>query len=61
MKKIIVEVSDEFYEQLENLIHYTPFDTVEEYIIDSLNDMCKNSNFNEPNNLIHFEIIKVKG
>jgi len=50
--KIEIELSKEELQQLLNILDYTNYKTIEEYIYDSLNDLPKYSNFQEANNLL---------
>lgn len=55
MKNLNLEFSNEEWEQIENIIDYTDFENIVEYINYSLNQIPKYSNFNEPNNLQNIE------
>lgn len=50
--KIEIELTKEELQQLLNILDYTNYKTIEEYIYDSLNDLPKYSNFQEANNLL---------
>ncbi|MGA1941248.1 hypothetical protein [Arcobacter sp. YIC-310] len=52
MKTLRIHLTSEELEQLENILPYTSFNTLEEFIYDSLNDLPKYSNFHEANNLL---------
>ena len=55
METLIIKLSQEEIEQLDNLIQYSPYSTIEEYIYESLNDLHLQTNFQEANNLLNIE------
>lgn len=52
MKTIEIKLTSEELEQLTNILSYTSFNSVEDFIYDSLNDLPIISNFHEANNLL---------
>ncbi|MAD43158.1 MAG: hypothetical protein CL623_12310 [Arcobacter sp.] len=52
MKIIEIKLTSEELEQLTNILSYTSFNSVEDFIYDSLNDLPTISNFHEANNLL---------